>query len=423
MSCTSGDPELRAETGTALAVSIASAFVVALPFNAVARLAIRGPARMDKCRMDCRWKRDLPRAGGVRRALALGVPVVSRGQPSRADAAGRGPFHPPPRRPQMEPEADGAWRRPGKSAACFAQASTSPSRNLDWRSSNPCPRSPYQSPRAPPMSPGTTCSSGCSAHSSRASRYCLGPSGPRTRKPRRSADHSWVERTFWRTVLAFGAFAAALAVVAWQSHSAAFWLWVGPIRRTSCRGRSPSSSPPGASCRWPRSPPFSTSWGLAASASWPGPATPGLLSDRGFALFWGARGGTVHGVLLSSDPQRSRITVLPPLAMGGLKGPPAPRRRRRRCGRESRHPKVQPPGRQRRLRPGCPGAPPEVSRLGDHPPHDAERGRALWRTAWAPGDHDLPQGRVQHVLPQAVGIGPVDLERPPQAPRRLPRLL
>jgi O-antigen/teichoic acid export membrane protein len=138
----------------------------------------------------------------------------------------------------------------------------------------------------------------------------LGPVWPAYTEAHEKADHPWVERTFWRTVAAWGALAAGVAVAAWQSHRLLL-LWIGHA----------------ADLVVPRLSVLVAAWCVIQMAAQPfifymmgvgrlrqlaWVATPGLLLTT-LALFWGARSGTVDGVLVAGSATLA-ATLLPPLA-------------------------------------------------------------------------------------------------------------
>jgi len=139
----------------------------------------------------------------------------------------------------------------------------------------------------------------------------LGPVWPAYTEAQAKADHSWVKRTFGRTVLASCALAAGLAVAAWQSHRL-LSLWIGQSAGSVA----------------PRLAALVAAWSLVQMAAqpfmyylmgvgrlrllaWVG--TPGLMAGVA-ALFWGARAGTVDAVLIAGSATLA-LTLLPPLAL------------------------------------------------------------------------------------------------------------
>jgi O-antigen/teichoic acid export membrane protein len=142
----------------------------------------------------------------------------------------------------------------------------------------------------------------------------LGPVWPAYTEAQAKADHSWVKRTFGRTVLASFALAAGLAVAAWQSHRL-LSLWIGNSAGSVA----------------PRLAALVAAWSLVQMAAqpfmyylmgvgrlrllaWVG--TPGLMAGVG-ALFWGARAGTVDAVLIAGSATLA-VTLLPPLAWASM---------------------------------------------------------------------------------------------------------
>jgi O-antigen/teichoic acid export membrane protein len=143
----------------------------------------------------------------------------------------------------------------------------------------------------------------------------LGPVWPAYTEAHEKADHSWVERTVWRTVAVLCALSGGVAVAAWQSHRLLL-LWIGHS----------------ADLVSPRLAALVAAWCLIQMAAqpfmfylmgvgrlrqlaWLG--TPGLLLTA-FALFWGARGGTVDGVLVAGSATLA-ITLLPPLVWEAIR--------------------------------------------------------------------------------------------------------
>jgi O-antigen/teichoic acid export membrane protein len=138
----------------------------------------------------------------------------------------------------------------------------------------------------------------------------LGPVWPAYTEAHEKADHSWVERTFWRTVLAFGALAAGVALAAWQSHRLLL-LWVGH----SADLVVPSlAAVVAAWCilQMAAQPFIFYLMGVGRLRQLAWVATPGLLLTA-LALFLGGLGGTVYDVLAAGSVTLA-VTLLPPLA-------------------------------------------------------------------------------------------------------------
>jgi O-antigen/teichoic acid export membrane protein len=137
----------------------------------------------------------------------------------------------------------------------------------------------------------------------------LNPIWPAYTEAHSRSDHPWVARTFWRTVVAFGFLAVAIAGVAWQSH-ALLRLWIGP----------------NAVLVGPELTSLVAAWCLLQMAAQPcifylmgvgrlgrlaWAATPGFLLSS-LALLLGSRTGTSAGVLLYGALALA-ATLLPPL--------------------------------------------------------------------------------------------------------------
>ncbi len=137
----------------------------------------------------------------------------------------------------------------------------------------------------------------------------LNPIWPAYTEAHSRSDHPWVARTFWRTVGAFGILAVAIGAVSWQSH-ALLRLWIGPS----------------AVFAGPELTALVAAWSLLQMAAQPcifylmgvgrlsqlaWVATPGLLISS-FALLLGSRVGTAAGVLGYGSTALA-VTLLPPL--------------------------------------------------------------------------------------------------------------
>ncbi len=138
----------------------------------------------------------------------------------------------------------------------------------------------------------------------------LNPIWPAYTEAHARFDHPWVARTFRRTLAAFGLLAVAVAAVSWQSH-ALLGLWIGP----------------GAVFVGPGLTALVAAWSLLQMAAQPSifylmgvgrlrqlawAATPGLLISS-LALLLGSRAGTASGVL-GLGALALALTLLPPLA-------------------------------------------------------------------------------------------------------------
>jgi O-antigen/teichoic acid export membrane protein len=301
------DPELRGNAGMALAVSIAS-FVVALPFNAVARLAFA-------------VQRGWINAGWIAAGSAISLALVA------SAAHWRWGFLWFLAASLLVPTLQGAglfihllrilkWDlRPSRLAP--AREIRSMLRSSLYFAFPQFGLALIQSvpPLAISVAAGSSYVTGYNllirlfSPFQQGQQILLGTVWPAYTEAHAKADHSWVERTFWRTVLAFGALAVGVAFVAWQSHRLLL-LWVGHS----------------ADIVLPALAVLVAVWSLLQMAAqpfifylmgvgrlrqlaWAG--TPGLLLTAA-ALFWGAREGTVRSVLAAGSATLA-ITVLPPL--------------------------------------------------------------------------------------------------------------
>ena len=139
----------------------------------------------------------------------------------------------------------------------------------------------------------------------------LTPIWPAYTEAHQRDDHRWVRRTFWRTGAAFCAFALGLAMAAWQSHRL-LMIWVG----SSADLVAPALA--GVVALWcllqMAAQPFIyylMGVGRLRELAWAG--TPGFVASAAI-LFWGARTGAVEGVL-EAGCAGLVLTVIPPLAM------------------------------------------------------------------------------------------------------------
>jgi O-antigen/teichoic acid export membrane protein len=286
------DPGLRAETGPALAVAVA-AFVVGLPFNAVARLAAAA-------------QRGWIHAGWIAAGSALSLLLVA------AAAFGRWGFLWFLLASLLVPFLQGlglfihllrilGWK-PRPTALASATDVRGMLRSSFFFAFPQFGLALVQSLPALAIS--------MAAGSSAVTVYTLlmrlfspfqqgqiillTPVWPAYTEAHAREDHAWVGRTFLRTMLAFSALAAGVALVAWQSE----WilrLWIGPTVVST--GRKLAA----LTCVWcilqmAAQPLIYYLIGVGRLRRLAFVATPGLLASAA-ALFWGFGRGTVNGVL------------------------------------------------------------------------------------------------------------------------------
>jgi O-antigen/teichoic acid export membrane protein len=139
----------------------------------------------------------------------------------------------------------------------------------------------------------------------------LTPIWPAYTEAHQRDDHRWVRRTFRQTGAAFFALALGLAVAAWQSHRLLLF-WVG----SSAGLAAPALA--GVVALWcllqMAAQPFVyylMGVGRLRELAWAG--TPGFVASAAL-LFWGARAGTVEGVLEAGSAGLV-LAVIPPLAL------------------------------------------------------------------------------------------------------------
>jgi len=137
----------------------------------------------------------------------------------------------------------------------------------------------------------------------------LTPVWPAYTEARVRGDAAWIERTFWRTAAAFGAIGGVLAIVAWQSRAILQW-WIGGqadqlgFRLTAVVGLW-------AVLQMAAQPSLYYLMGVGRLRQLAWAATPGFFASVA-ALFWGSRGGTVAAVLLAGSAALA-LLLLPPL--------------------------------------------------------------------------------------------------------------
>jgi O-antigen/teichoic acid export membrane protein len=138
----------------------------------------------------------------------------------------------------------------------------------------------------------------------------LNPIWPAYTEAHSRLDHPWVARTYWRTVAAFCVLAVAIAGVAWESHPL-LRLWIGP--NAVLVGRQLTALVAAWSILQMAAQPcifYLMGVGRLRQLAWV--ATPGLLISSA-ALLIGSRGGTAEGVL-GYGSLALAATLLPPLA-------------------------------------------------------------------------------------------------------------
>jgi O-antigen/teichoic acid export membrane protein len=307
------DPILRGETGAALAVAIA-AFVVALPFNAVARLAAAA-------------QRGWIHAGWIAAGSALSLGLVAMA------AFGRWGF---------------LWFLLASLLVPFFQGLglfVHLLKVLNW-GLRPTALAPASEVRVilrssmyfafpqlglalvqsiPPLAISIAASSSAVTGYTLLMRLfspfqqgqiiLLSPVWPAYTEAHAREDHAWVSRTFWRTLAALGILSAGVAGVAWQSQ-ALLRLWIGPSANYTDR----------------RLAALTAAWCILQMAAQPfiyylvgvgrlhrlaWAATPGLLASAA-ALIWGFGKGTVNGVL-EAGAAGLALGLLPPVIWEALR--------------------------------------------------------------------------------------------------------
>jgi O-antigen/teichoic acid export membrane protein len=307
------DPELRGETSLALSIAV-GAFVVGLPFNAVARLAAA-------------VQRGWIHAGWIALGSALSLAFVA------AAALGHWGFPWFLAASLLVPTLQGLGlfvHLLGSLGWGFRPASMLPPAQLRsmLRSSLH-----YAFPQlglalvqsAPALAISVAAgSAGVTGYNllirlfgpfQQGQVLLLNPVWPAYTEAHTRADHAWIARAFRRTLAGFLGLAAGIALVAWQSH-ALLRIWIGP----SAVLVGPSLTA------------LITLWCLLQMAAQPllyylmgagrlhqiaWAATPGLLASAA-ALFWGARSGSV-ATIFGAGSLVMAVTLLPPLAWATLR--------------------------------------------------------------------------------------------------------
>jgi O-antigen/teichoic acid export membrane protein len=301
------DPALRSETGAGLAVAIA-AFVVGLPFNAVARLAAAA-------------QRGWIHAGWIAAGSALSLGLVA------AAAHGKWGFLWFLAASLVVPILQGIglfvhllkvlnWDLAPTAFAPVAQL------RLMLRSSllfavpqvglalvQSCPALAISFAAGSSAVTGYTLLMRLFSPFQQGQNLLLTPVWPAYTEAHARSDHAWVVRTFWRTMAALGLLAAGIGAAAWQSP-ALLRLWVGPTAAFMDR----------------RLAALAAAWCLLQMAAQPfiyyligvgklrrlaWAASPGLLISA-VALFWGFGKGTVEGVLEAGTAGLA-LALLPPV--------------------------------------------------------------------------------------------------------------
>jgi O-antigen/teichoic acid export membrane protein len=302
------DPGLRRETGGALVVAI-SAFVVGLPFNAVARLSAAA-------------QRGWIQAGWIAAGSALSLGLVA------AAAFGRWGFLWFLAASLLVPFLQGLGllfhllRILGWSLMPTALAPAAEVRSM-LRSSLyfAFPQFGLALVQSAPalaisLAAGSSAVTGYTllmrlfGPFQQGQIILLTPVWPAYTEAHTRGDHSWVRRTFLMTMIAFVILAAGVAGVAWQSQ-AILALWIGPSAVYTGRRLAALAA---AWCILQMSAqPFIyylTGVGRLRNLAWV--ATPGLLISA-LALFWGFGSGTVNGVL-EAGAIGLLLGLLPPIA-------------------------------------------------------------------------------------------------------------
>jgi O-antigen/teichoic acid export membrane protein len=307
------DPDLRRETSTALSIAVA-AFVIGLPFNAVARLAAavqRGWIHAGWIALGSALSLAFVAAAVLGRWGFLGFLAASLLVPTLQGlglflhllrALGWG-FRPtslaPPAevRSMLRSSLYYAFPQLGlalvQSAPALAISIAAGSAGVTGYNLLIRMFSPFQQGQV----------------------LLLNPVWPAYTEAHTRADHAWIARAFWRTVAGFCGLSLGVAAVAWQSH-ALLRIWIGPT----------------AVLVGPTLTALVTLWCLLQMAAQPllyylmgagrlhqlaWAATPGLLISAG-ALFWGARAGTVDAIFEAGSLGMA-ATLLPPLAWETLR--------------------------------------------------------------------------------------------------------
>jgi len=290
------DAGLRAETGAALAVAIA-AFVVGLPFNAVARLAAA-------------VQRGWIHAGWIAAGSALSLALVA------GAALGRWGFLWFLSASLLVPVIQGlglfvhllralGWKlkptrlAPASEIRAMLRSSlffTFPQFGLALVQSAPA--------LAISMAAGSSAVTGYTllmrlfGPFQQGQIILLNPVWPAYTEAHARGEHPWVSRAFWRTAAAFIALAIGVAAVAWQSH-AILSLWIGPSA-VFAGHRLAALTATWCVLQMAAQPLIYYLIGVGRLHRLAWAATPGLLLSAS-ALFWASRGGTVNGVLAAGS--------------------------------------------------------------------------------------------------------------------------
>jgi O-antigen/teichoic acid export membrane protein len=286
------DAGLRSETGAALAVAVA-AFVVSLPFNAVARLAAavqRGWIHAGWIAAGSALSLSLVAAAAIGRwgflwflAASLMVPLIQ----------GLGLFvhllgvlgwtlKPAPLAPASE------IRGMLRSSILFAF----PQFGLAIVQSAPA--------LAISLAAGSSAVTGYAllmrlfGPFQQGQVILLNPVWPAYIEAHARGDHPWVRRAFWRTAAAFAALSVGVGAVAWKSQEI-LRLWIGPSAVFTGH-RLAALTATWCILQMAAQPLIFYLIGIGRLHRLAWAATPGLLIS-GTALFWASRGGTVNGVL------------------------------------------------------------------------------------------------------------------------------
>ena len=286
------DPGLRAQAGSALAVAIA-AFVAALPFNAVARLAMavqRGWIHAGWIAAGSCLSLALTACAALLHwgflwfvAATLLVPVI-QGLGLLVHMLGTLAWSARPAPVSPAAEVRGMLR--SSLYVAFPQTATALVQSA--------PAIAISLAAGSSAVTGYTLLMRLFGPFQQGQMILLNPVWPAYTEAHARGDHPWVSRTFWRTAAAFLGLALGVAAAAWWSHPI-LRLWIGPAAVLS-GPRLEALTAAWCVMQMAAQPPIYHLMGVGRLRRLAWAATPGLLLSA-LALFWAARAGTVAGVL------------------------------------------------------------------------------------------------------------------------------